>query len=324
MKKALSLLLALVLCLSLCACGTDEPDNTQNSIHGPGVDEETEISEVAKSSAAIAVEAAISELDEITVNSGDALEAVQSAYDALSSDEKNQVENYDVLVTAWATFSALQDQESATQLKAVIDALGSVSVNNRQRLVEAMKLYNETTDDIRALVSNTDVLLSAADSVSSTMLSQMAVESDFVRNMSFYYHTQFPRGNDYWYADERSFSLPYLGVDSSSVWLRWVCNYTASDWVFFKKITFACDDQRFYKNFSYFDVTRDNSGGKVWEYVDVEVGTTEIQILEAIANSTNTIIRYEGDDYYRDVTVTQKDKDAIRFMLDLYVLLGGK
>ena len=103
-----------------------------------------------------------------------------------------------------------------------------------------------------------------------------------------------------------------------------MCNYTDDGWVFFKKITFACDDQRFYKVFSYYDVVRDNGGGDVWEYIDMDVNASEINILEAIAGSEKTIIRFEGDDYYRDFTVSAKDKEAIRFTLDLYYLLGGK
>ena len=45
-------------------------------------------------------------------------------------------------------------------------------------------------------------------------------------------------------------------------------------------------------------------------------------MLWAIANSTETIIRFEGDDYYRDFTVTAKDKDSIRQMLTIYESLA--
>lgn len=78
------------------------------------------------------------------------------------------------------------------------------------------------------------------------------------------------------------------------------------------------DDERYYKTFNYFDVVRDNAYGDVWEYVDIEVGSSEEELLWAIANSTQTIVRFEGDDYYYDFTVSANDKQAIRDMLTVY------
>ena len=101
-----------------------------------------------------------------------------------------------------------------------------------------------------------------------------------------------------------------------------VCNYTADDWVFFKQITFAVDNERYTKYFNYFDVTRDNGGGDVWEYIDVDVSEGNYEeILGAIADSSETIIRFEGDDYYRDFTIGAGDKEAIRQMLTVYQAL---
>ena len=44
-------------------------------------------------------------------------------------------------------------------------------------------------------------------------------------------------------------------------------------------------------------------------------------MLRAIDDSTETIIRFEGDDYYHDLTVTNSDKAAIREALDAYEAL---
>lgn len=74
MKKAVSLLLALVLCLSLCACG--------------------------KSEAVKNVEAMIDALGEITLESIDAIRSVESAYNALTEDEQKKVNNYETLTEA--------------------------------------------------------------------------------------------------------------------------------------------------------------------------------------------------------------------------------
>lgn len=68
MKKVISLLLALVLCLSLPGCG--------------------------KSEAVKNVEAMINELGEITVDSGNAIQAIDAAYAALTEEEQQKVKNY--------------------------------------------------------------------------------------------------------------------------------------------------------------------------------------------------------------------------------------
>lgn len=67
MKKTISLLLALVMCLSLCACG--------------------------KSEEVIAVEEKIASIGEITDDSTDAINDARDAYDALSDEDKAKVEN---------------------------------------------------------------------------------------------------------------------------------------------------------------------------------------------------------------------------------------
>ena len=81
-KRIIAALLALVLCLSLCACG-------------------------GKSDAVIAVETAIENLGEITVDSDAAITQVEEMYNALSEEEKAQVENAPRLTMARKDFNTL-------------------------------------------------------------------------------------------------------------------------------------------------------------------------------------------------------------------------
>lgn len=91
--------------------------------------------------------------------------------------------------------------------------------------------------------------------------------------------------------------------------------------MFWTKLTFAVDGQNYYQSYDYFEVARDNDGGKVWEYVDISVDKAEKILLEKIANSEKTIIRFEGKEHYYDLTVSAKDKKAIADMLTAYDLL---
>ena len=147
----------------------------------------------------------------------------------------------------------------------------------------------------------------------------MRLDEDKVRHLKFYYPKAW-RFNSYgnWIADTRCFILPYIGMDDNgNIWMRVVYNFTDDDWVFFKKITVAADDERYYRSFKYFDIVRDNDGGQVWEYIDTD-GASDVTMLWAIVNSKETIVRFEGDDYSHDFTVRESDKQAIKEALLVY------
>ena len=270
---------------------------------------------------AAGVEEAIAAIGTVTVDSGEAVETARALYDASPAEVQALVENFSDLEAAEETLSGLKVEEAIR----LIDAIGTVTTDSREAVEAAQTAYDALTQEDAAKVTNASTLEAAATQLktlleqqANSLLSTMRVETDAVRGMSFYYPQAFPYYTDYWGADVRCFALPYLGRSGDDVWLRLVCDYTADDWIFFKQITFAVDDERYYKTFNYFDVVRDNAYGDVWEYVDIEVGSSEEELLWAIANSTQTIVRFEGDDYYYDFTVSANDKQAIRDMLTVY------
>lgn len=335
MKRFLAVMLVLAAVLGMCACSG--PITPSDPTSGESIPTTPEVptaaptepwpTEAQKSEAVTNVELLIAGLSEISMEDEMALitlNHIQELYNALSPAEKAQVENYAAYEAAWDNYNALANKAAAEEIINAIANMGDATYKNRQAVIDAMKLYNSADQSIQAHVTNADDLKAAAATVAEAMMDKMAKEEDWVRGLAFYYHSQWPRGKEYWYADQRCFALPYLGTEGNSIWLRFVCNYTNDNWVFFERITFACDDERYYKTFSYYDVVRDNDGGEVWEYMDMDVNAYEIEILEAIASSSKTVIRFEGDEYVYDFTVSKKDKEAIRFTLDLYYLLGGK
>ena len=85
MKKTGVLILALILCLALCACG--------------------------KSEAVIQTETLITVVGAVTLDSEPAIAAAESAYHALSEKEQAQVENYAVLTEARSAFDTMLAEE---------------------------------------------------------------------------------------------------------------------------------------------------------------------------------------------------------------------
>ena len=66
-----------------------------------------------------------------------------------------------------------------------------------------------------------------------------------------------------------------------------------------------------------YDVNRDNDT-EVWEWVDIAPSTADIQMLENIADSQETIVRFQGDNYHYDLTIKSSDKAAIKDVLAAY------
>lgn len=54
----------------------------------------------------------------------------------------------------------------------------------------------------------------------------------------------------------------------------------------------------------------------------MQVTDADIEMLWEIANSKETIIRFEGNDYYDNFTVSAADKKAIKEILTAYELLA--
>lgn len=322
--------------LCVCACtGNDtvsptNPNQSQQDATPAPTPAPTDApTEPPKSEATVNAENLIAAIGEVTVggdnDSGAAITAAEEAYNALSDEEKADVENADVLTAARAAYDQLvaeaANKEAAQNVVNEINNLSDSS--NADEVVTVLHLYQELSKEVQAYVDNYDTLKELAHNLGEKRLNNMTEEEDFVRGYSFYYPEAFPYGDEYWYADQGCFALPYLGTSSSDVWLRLVFNFNRYDWIFFTDVTVAADDERFYESFSYWDVVRDNGGGEVWEYMDTDVGSYEIEMLWAIANSEKTVVRFEGDDYYYDYTVTSEQKSSIKYTLITYELLNA-
>lgn len=97
MKKISSLILILVMCFLLCACG--------------------------KSEAVINVEGLISAIGEVSLESKAAIGEAQRAFDALSADEKTAVENYFVLVESQNIYEQLMKEATKINAKEAYDSI---------------------------------------------------------------------------------------------------------------------------------------------------------------------------------------------------------
>lgn len=150
-----------------------------------------------------------------------------------------------------------------------------------------------------------------------TYLSKLTPNYDKVRQITYYTPSVYPK-----YTNKRSFVLPYIAVsdDGHHAILHIKFNYFGSSWLFWDELTFAVDNNRYKKKFNSFSSTHDVANNGVVENYDLSnPSDSDISILREIASSNETIIRFEGNDHYYDLTVSNSDKAAIAEVLDAYM-----
>ncbi|MFR5601114.1 MAG: hypothetical protein ACLTKI_01550 [Lachnospiraceae bacterium] len=360
MKKHLRYAVMLVMLLLLTACGKSEAAKTVDeqiaAIGEVTLDSESKIAAAEEAVEALAeedkkqlenvealttarityealvleseaqkVEDLITAIGTVTLESREAIDAAAAAYESAPAEVQALVENASALDAAEGTWNDLQ----VAQVVELINAIGTVTIESSDSIEAAKTAFDALSGENQAKVENQSTLEEAEEQVkalkqeqAAALLANMNMDEDKVQNVRFYMPKAIKQYDDSWAADVRCFVLPYIGQDSGSSWLRCICNYTEDDWVFFEKIIFAVDDKRYTKFFSYYDIVRDNAYGDVWEYADFEPTEDDIKMLWEIADSTETIVRFEGDEYYYDFTVNATDKEAIKEVLTAYEALN--
>lgn len=285
-----------------------------------------------------AVVTLIESIGDITLDSEAAITAAEEAYEKLPAEEKTMIaaaaEKLAECRAAYESAVAEQMAAHAAEVTNAIDAIGEVTIDSKTAIEQARNLYNALTDEEKNLVSNYTILETAeADyaviweaekqRIISEYSKKFEIDTDPIEGISWYMHENMPD-----YIDTRSYIIPYIGVRGSNAWICIRYNYTADSWIFWEKLTIMADGVKYYKSVGYRDTIRDNDT-EVWEYWDEALNykqsldSEQLQMLQAIADSEETIIRFEGDEYYYDLYVTDKDKQMIRDTLTLYEAMIG-
>lgn len=325
MKRWIAVLLTVVMCLSLCACG---------DIISP-----KKMSAPAQTCATL-----IDAIGNVSLDSKVAIETAEAAYEALTEEEKAELaDEIAKLMTARNTYDSLvKEQESKERVDNVIELIdaidATITVKSEPAITKAEDEYNKLSDEEKGKVTNYNKLEVAKTALGVALMAEQEkikaekekvikeyskkfnIKTDKVEGITWYQPKNMPQ-----YIDIRSYIIPYIGVRKNGT--PWICvryNYTDDDWVFWKSLKIVTDENTYNKSFSYFEIHRDNGGGDVWENYDevFSVGTSMdssgIRMLMDIATSDETIIRFQGDDYHYDLHVTKEDKNMIKDVLKLY------
>jgi hypothetical protein len=147
-------------------------------------------------------------------------------------------------------------------------------------------------------------------------LKAMVKRTDKIDGIDWYRDRSSPAYNN------RNGFFIYIGKKSNSApWLRLRVQYHAEDWLFVRGFVVVADGQRFERGPLVFE--RDNDT-MIWEWYDTDVDATDLILLNAVANSKQATIRFNGQQYRTDRAISSSEKAAIRNVLNAYRALGGK
>ena len=113
--------------------------------------------------AVVAVKELIDAIGEVTLDSGDAIDAARAAYDALTDTQKELVKNYEELTAAEEAYTALVDAAAAKAVDDLIDAIGEVTADSGDAIKAARAAYDALTDTQKELVKNYEELTAAEE-----------------------------------------------------------------------------------------------------------------------------------------------------------------
>jgi hypothetical protein len=116
----------------------------------------------------------------------------------------------------------------------------------------------------------------------------------------------------------------YIGKKNDTVWLRFRMAYCASDWLFVHSAVFKVDGEKYELHYGILDDWERKYSSSVQEWKDVVVDAYIWNIINKIADSEKTLMRYEGQQSSSDREISTAEKLALKDVILAYQAMGGK
>jgi hypothetical protein len=141
---------------------------------------------------------------------------------------------------------------------------------------------------------------------------------DDVSNITWYYQPYFTHYNN------ANLLSVYIGKGSNNVWLRLKMSYTGDDWIFFENAYLSYDGNTIEIPFDkYENKETDNSGGAVWEWIDISVSSSLLNYLKTYTQAKEPKMRLSGK-YTKTRTLSSKEISGLKDVLLAYDVLTSK
>lgn len=166
----------------------------------------------------------------------------------------------------------------------------------------------------KAILAELQREVAAQEALRRRAISVLRKKEDRVDGVTWYRHPNAPK-----YTNSRSTVYLYIGKRGSQrPWLRMQVQYAASEWLFVNDVAAWHDGVKETLVSGSFE--RDNNSS-IWEWVDVTPSEYQILVLRSLAESSEAILRFTGNQYSRDVKFSAGDKKAIREVLAAYEVM---
>ena len=147
---------------------------------------------------------------------------------------------------------------------------------------------------------------------------------DAMRDITWYKNSASPK-----YDNTNTFYL-YFGIADDQVLtpLRLKITYASDSWLFVKSVWGKADGKKIaipQVSAPLSGWERDNGSGKIWEWSDAPIeDAQDIASLRQIALSKEVTLRFEGQQYYSDRTLSGAQLQAFRDMISAYEVVTAK
>lgn len=209
-------------------------------------------------------------------------------------------------------------------------ALECIKVNDRNGLAsicESLHKFHPNSSEYSKVQQSLDKMdkdiadkEAAAKAKRMQAVNKLKKRYDDVSAISWYYNPYFTH-----YNNSNHMSI-YMGKRTSGEpWLRLLMSYYGEDWIFFEKAYLSYDGNTREIPFNQFDDKEtENSGGYVWEWIDVSVDSDLLEYLRRMVGGKVVKMRLTGK-YTHDKILTSTEINALKDMLLGYdVLLNGE
>lgn len=123
------------------------------------------------------------------------------------------------------------------------------------------------------------------------------------------------------YINQNGIYCYFVVVDKKPEPLRFVVQYYADDWLFFKRIQFAIDDNAY--EFVPLKTETDHGNGYIWEWCDEALSPSDHDLIIALSKANKAKMKFIGSQYYDIKTINKIQISDIKRTLELYQAMGG-
>lgn len=251
------------------------------------------------------------------LNQGSYTSAITSFKEVSGEDKKRYSLSKEKLETAKSNLSNQVFEEAKKLLgkKRYSDALEAIQKASIYMDLDA-SLINLKKELIPLAAEEERRLRAAEEAVYRNALRSMKVSRDKFNGITFYEDRSTP-----YYANYSAFYL-YIGKsEGGEPYLRFRARYSDDDWLFVSSASVNIDGDVSDLGFSSSDWERDNGSGDIWEWADVVPSDYQLGLIKDIISSRSSVIRYFGDKYRDDRTVTAAQKRGLQNVLNAYEAL---